>query len=121
MLLYISDNKTVEDVQDHFNECFPYLKMEFYWPTESRIPACDKNNLVAANTLIGSIRNKANSGVLEIKSWYKTSRIKQDLGEIFGLNIQIFRLYKGQWIPTSYSDELTLRQQSELAVAYAHR
>jgi hypothetical protein len=117
MLLYISDHKTVEDLQDHFNDCFPYLKIEFYKETDFNGP--EKSNMIKPQALIGTIRKNPNSGVLDIKSWYKTSKIKQDLKDLFGLNVQIFRLHKNGWIPTSYSDDLTLKQQSELAKEYA--
>lgn len=119
MLLYISNNKTVEDIQDHFNDCFPYLKIEFYKDADDHFVEWDKSNLVKSHTQIGDIRKKSYSGALEIKSWYKTSKIKQDLKDLYGLNVQIFRLHKNQWIPTSYSGDLTLKQQSDLAREYA--
>ena len=118
MLLYISDHKTVEDLQDHFSDCFPYLKIEFYKEAGNDPGGCEKMNRIKPQALIGTIRKKSNSGALDIKSWYKTSKIKQDLKDLFGLNVQIFRLHKNEWIPTSYSDDLTLKQQSELAREY---
>ena len=119
MLLYISDNKTVEDLQDHFNDCFPFLKIEFYKDSDNYFKEGDKSNLIKPHTLIGNVRKKSYSGILDIKSWYKTARVKQELKELFGLNVQIFRLNKDQWIPTCYSDNLTLKQQCELAQEYA--
>jgi hypothetical protein len=118
MLLYINDSKTVEDLQDRFNKCFPYLKLEFYKETDSRSAEHEKSNLISSNTSIADIRQKSYSGTLDIKSWYKTSKVKQDLKEIFGLNVCIFRMHKNKWIPTSYSDDLTLKQQCELAMQY---
>jgi hypothetical protein len=115
MLLHISNSKTVEDLQDHFNKCFPYLKIEFYKEADSHLKTVDKSNLVSPFTFIGDIRKNAYSGTMDIKSWDKTSKIKQDLREIFGLNVQIFRMHNGEWIPATYSDELTLRQQYELS------
>lgn len=115
MLLFINDNRTVEDLQDHFNECFPYLKLEFYKEADGNIKARDKSNIVRPNTAISAIRNKSFSGFLDIKSWYKTSKVKHDFKNIFGLNVQILRRHGHEWIPTSYSDELSLQQQSELA------
>jgi hypothetical protein len=118
MLLHISDSKTVEDLQDHFNDCFPYLKIEFYREAGNHLKECDKSNLVNPHTFIGEIRKTAYSGTFDIKSWDKTSKVKQDLKDFFGLNVQIFRMHKNEWIPTSYSDDLTLKQQGELARAF---
>lgn len=119
MLLHISDSKKVEDLQDHFNKCFPYLKIEFYKEADSRVKACDKSNLVSPDTYIGDIRKISYAATMDIKSWDKTSKVKDDFKNIFGLNIQIFRLQNGEWLPTTYSDELTLRQQYELSKEFA--
>lgn len=118
MLLYISNSKTVEDLQDRFSKCFPYLKIEFYKEAENHLQEYNKSNLVSPHTFIGEIRKNAYSGTMDIKSWYKTSKVKQDLKDLFGLNVQIFRIHNGEWIPTTHSDELTLKQQYELAKEY---
>jgi hypothetical protein len=115
MLLYINDSKTVQDLQDRFNKCFPYLKLGFYKEADDRFKQCDKSNLIKPDTFIADIRGKLRSGILDIKSWDKTSKVKQELKDLFGLNVQIFRMYGNQWIPATYSDELTLGQQTELA------
>lgn len=114
MLLYICDSRTVEDLQDHFNDCFPYLKLEFHIGDSSKI-GCDKSTLARSSSLVGAIRTKSYSGVLDIKSWYTTSRVKEDMRNIFGLDVQVLRRHGIDWIPTTYSDELTLRQQGDLA------
>lgn len=115
MLLFINDQKKIEDLQDHFNECFPYLKLEFYSTPHGWLQECAKEDMIDPNAVIGSVRKKHMSGPLEIKSWYKTGRVEEDLRNFFGLNVQIFRSYKDGWIQTSYSDDLTLHQQNELA------
>ena len=119
MFLYISDSKTVEDLQDRFNKCFPYLKLEFYKEADRHSGACKKSDLIQPHTYLGDILPKSYSGILDIKSWDKTSKVKNDLKEIFGLNVQIFRVHNGQWIPTTYSDELTLRQQYDLSKEFS--
>jgi hypothetical protein len=115
VLLYISDSKTVEDLQDRFNICFPYLKLEFYKEAGSSLNNCDKAYIAHPNTSLAGIRKKSTSGILDIKSWEKTSKLKRELKDVYGLNVQVFRMHGNEWLPTSYSDELTLKQQSELA------
>jgi len=115
MILHINDNKRIEDLQERFNDCFPYLKLQFYHTSHKWLQQCDKSNLIDSSELVGAVRKKHFSGLLEIKSWHKTGRVEQDLRELFGLNAQIFRSHKTGWIQTSYSDDLTLKQQSEIA------
>ena len=115
MLLHINDSKTVEDLQDHFSNCFPYLKIEFYKEAGGHLKDCDKANLVSPYTFIGDIRKNTYCGTMDIKSWDKTSKVKNDFKDIFGLTVQIFRLHNGEWMPTTYSNELTLQQQYQLS------
>lgn len=117
MLLYINDNKRVEDLQERFNDCFPYLKIEFY-RRSAGVNFMEKSGLAKGVMLVGSIRKKSAPGVLDIKSWYTTGRVKKDMKDQFGLTVQIFRQHNGQWIPTTYSNDLTLKQQAQLAQEY---
>ena len=116
MYLHINDSMTVEDVQERFNECFPFLKIAFYAKAHKEFQTCKKQDLYPGVNFIGDIRKKHYNNALEIKSWYKTSRVEKDLKEKYGLNAQIFRWDKTNgWIQTSLSDELTLDQQSKFA------
>src|SRR4051812_28113496 len=113
MLLTISNNKTVSDIQDRFNECFPHLKLEFYYKKHKFNHASTEEQRIKEDVQIGEIRKKHNNGRLEIKSWDKTGDIEQRFMEEFGLYVQIFRLENGKWVQTINTDELTLEEQSE--------
>jgi hypothetical protein len=115
MLLKIDDHKTIEDLQDRFNECFPHLKLEFYSAPHKWNHPSERSLRLKPQSRIGDIRHNHNSGILEIKSWHKTGKVEQDLHDLFGLNAQIFRWYGDTWLQTSYSDDLTLHQQAVLA------
>jgi len=115
MLLKIDDHKTIGELQDKFNECFPNLKLEFYAEAHKWKNATRSAHPIDAHTRIGDVRKKHDIGMLEIKSWYKTGKVEQDLHNLFGLNAQVFRWFYDSWIETSYSDVLTLQQQSELS------
>lgn len=116
MFLQIYDSMTVEEVQDRFTECFPFLKIEFYSKPHKKFEASDKTYLYHKKMLIGDIRKKHIDGSLEIKSWFTTARVEKELKDIYGLNAQIFRWDRNSWIQTSLSDEFTLQQQSQFAV-----
>jgi hypothetical protein len=110
MLLYIDDNKTVGDLQEKFNECFPYLKIEFYNMMHKWGKSSFKDNKIDPVSRVGSIRKNHNSGTLEIKSWYKTGKVEQDLRHDYGLYVQIFFLQNNEWIQSVSSDDVTLAQ-----------
>lgn len=109
---------TVEEVQDRFSDCFPMLKIAFYFQTHKRFDASDNRYLINEKMRIGNIRHEHYNGVIEIKSWHTAAKVEKKLKEIFGLNGQVFRWdpYCNSWVQTSCSDDLTLQQQSELAI-----
>jgi hypothetical protein len=114
MLLSIRDNKTVSDLQDKFNECFPHLRLEFYHKRHKLNHASLEEQRIKEDLKIGEIRKKHNSGILEIKSWDTTGGIEQRFSEEYGLHVQIFRLENGHWVQSVKTDELTLAEQSEI-------
>jgi hypothetical protein len=112
MFLHISDNMTIEDVQDRFRECFPSLDIVFYRKPHKREQASEKSDEMRPMEKLADIRSNHYNGVLEIKSWYSVARVEQELKEIFGLNAQIFRQDEtGRWIQTTSSDAYTLADQ----------
>jgi hypothetical protein len=117
MLLSISDNKTISDLQDKFNECFPHLKLEFYHKKHKLNRASLEEQRIKEDLKISEIRKKQNSGTLEIKSWDKTGDLEQRFREEYGLYVQIFRLENGRWVQSVKTDELTLAEQSVIAEA----
>ena len=117
MFLHLDDSMTIEEVQDRFNECFPYLKIAFYSQPHNKFESSGKEFQYSEKTRIIDIRKKHNNGVMEIKSWYTTAKVEQELKELFDVNVQVFRYdMNGNWIQSTFSDELTLRQQSDIAL-----
>ena len=115
MLLKIFDRIKIDELQDKFNECFPYLRLEFYSRPHKWQEETDKDYLVQSGSVLEDIRKIHDSGLMNIKSWDQTGKVEQEFQKIYGLNVQIFRLHKNQWIHTSDSDGLTLQEQSELS------
>jgi len=117
MILLITDNITIADLQEKFTECFPKLKIEFYSHPHHWKESSVRGELIDSKKRIGEIRKEHKHGVLEIKSWYQTGRVEQDFKKLFGLNAQIFRKENGKWRQTIASDDLTLQEQQQLISA----
>jgi hypothetical protein len=110
MLLHIDDYKTIADLQDKFEQCFPGLKIEFYSKAHNWREATSARYLLDSETRIGDIKKVNSSNIFEIKSWFQTGKIEQDFKELFGLNVQVFRLKENRWVQTTNSDHKTLAQ-----------
>ena len=113
MLLSIDDNKTIGDLQDRFNECFPFLKIEFYDVRHKWQKISPSADVISLDKKIGEIRKNHNSGIFEIKSWYKTGKVEQDFRHLFGLYVQIFFIENGEWVQSVSADDLTLGYLNE--------
>lgn len=113
MILHIDDNKTVSDLRDKFELCYPHLKLEFYNKAHNWQEATHSKYLVEGNCRIGDIRHQHNAGIYEIKSWFQTGKVEQEMKDLFGLNVQIFRQKEDLWIQTTKSDKLTLAQLND--------
>jgi hypothetical protein len=110
MLLHIDDNKTIADLQDKFEQCYPGLKIEFYSKGHNWKEATPSKYLLDNETRIGNIKKVNSSNIFEIKSWFKAGKVEQDFKELFGLHVQVFRLKNDKWVQTTKSDEKTLAQ-----------
>lgn len=113
MLLEIDDTKTIADLQERFNLCFPQLKIEFYTRPHHWQENSADNLKIDPQTLIGKIRTNHQPGVLEIKSWNKTGEVEQNFRNLFGLHVQVFYNDHHSWKQSIHSDNKTLAMLSE--------
>ena len=116
MLIEIDDSKTIDEIQERFSVCFPFLKVEFYNQPHRWEERSHARHLIEPKSLIRDIRKEHTPGILEIKSWYKTGAVEQLFKKLFGLNAQIFRLEESRCKQSTASDNITLARQSEIAM-----
>lgn len=117
MLLKVTDNQTIADLQDKFNECFPYLKLEFYTEAHGWKQGSNAADRIIETERIGNIRKIHYPKILDIKSWFRTGDVEQTFSNELGLNVQIYRADGNRWVQSTESDALTLKEQSEVAAA----
>ena len=113
MLLRIHDNLLIEDIQEHFSECFPHLKIEVYSTPHHWEKGSLQKDLISPKSLIGDIRKTHSGGIMEIKSSDKVGDIEEKLKKMFDLNVQIFRKENDCWIQTTSTDGFTLEREAE--------
>ncbi|HET7896975.1 MAG TPA: hypothetical protein VFL47_04885, partial [Flavisolibacter sp.] len=93
------------------------LALVFYTKKHKPFAASDQRLACHANERIGDIRKNHNRGALEIKTWHTVAKVEKELRDLYGLNAQVFRISAdGSSVQTTRSDELTLKQQSDLAI-----
>ena len=92
MFLHISDRMTIEEVQELFHECFPYLELIFSPHPFKKAVLSDRAARLGKNDRIEYVRQYHYNGVLEIKSWFSVAKVEKDLKDLFDLNAHIFRV-----------------------------
>ncbi|HPH84037.1 MAG TPA: hypothetical protein PLC48_01210 [Ferruginibacter sp.] len=114
MIIEIDDTKIIGDVQDKFNEFFPYLQLEFYHEPHHWYEGSEERNSIPADSKLGEVRKIHEHGDLEIHSWTKTGDLEEQLKKHFGLFVQVLRRQGDEWLQTIRTDKLSLHDQNEL-------
>jgi len=120
MIIEIDDSKTIDDIQEKFNDFFPFLKMEFYKHPHRWSEGSVTEETFPGNTSIGEIRKNHVHGDMKIYSWQKTGSVEQEFRNRFGINVQIFRLHGNTWVQTAGTDDLSLHEQNETGMNASH-
>lgn len=102
MILKVNDNKTIGELQDKFNECFPHLQIEFFKGEH----ALKTNHPVERFKRISEISKKHRNEDIEIKSCDRARKIMHDFKSQLGLFVEIFSLQDSKRIPLDKDETL---------------
>ncbi len=112
--ILITDDLSIEQLQDKFNQHFPYLKIEFFKSGHSEGEGSPKDNIITSNHILGDIRFNHASGEISIHGNQKVSTLEEAFKEKYGLNVQVFRKSGKVWLETTNTDEWTLSEQNKM-------
>lgn len=117
MNLHISDNLTIEDLQERFNKCYPFLKISFFSRMQKSYKPANNSELINEKKSVGEVRRLHVNDIMQIKSWFTIGSVEDELKDRFGLNVRIFRWSnkRNSWEPTSASEELVMNQQTMIS------
>lgn len=115
MLLHIHDESTLADIQEKFNECFPFLKIEFYGRPHHRKAGRTEKEILSSLKKVGEVSRTHREMPLEIMSTHTVAHVENDFKKLYGLEIQLFRKSNSDWVPTANTETLTLRQQEAIS------
>lgn len=112
MEMIINDSRTIRELQQEFNNTFPFLKLEFFDVPHAEKKALPKSRMIPNDRKIGTIRKNHREGKLIITENETVSQLENDLWNNFGLSAQVFRKSGNLWIETSLTDSWTLERQN---------
>lgn len=111
MLINITNNKTIEELQAEFNNEFPYLKIQFFKHSHKMFKGSDKKELIPVSTAISALKH--HNGAIEISENMTVSDLETMFKQQLGLNVQVFRKSGKSWLETTVTDNWTLRKQND--------
>jgi len=111
MIINITNNKTIEELQAEFNNEFPYLKIQFFKHSHKMFKGSDKKELIPVSTTIGVLKH--HNGAIEISENMTVSDLESMFKQKLGLNVQVFRKSGKSWLETTVTDNWTLRKQND--------
>jgi len=111
MIINITNNKTIEELQADFNNEFPYLKIQFFKHSHKMFKGSDKKELIPISTTIGALKH--HNGAIEISDNMTVSDLETMFKQKLGLNVQVFRKSGRSWLETTVTDNWTLRKQND--------
>lgn len=114
MRIKIAHNRTLEEVQNDFNNVFPYLHIEFLQPDRqgNQRPSI-KSKFFKPGTVMGEINKNLNDCYVEIPGSISVNEMENIFRNNFGLPIQILRKSGNIWLETSITGNWTLAQQNQ--------
>ncbi len=103
----------ITDIQNAFQNEFPFLKIEFYKPRKNTQASDRKFEKLSPSLPVLSLNASLIPTEINIREDKKVSEVKKMLHETLGCTILIYRKSGNHWIETSYTDDWTLKQQNE--------
>lgn len=111
MIIHLSKNKTIGEIQKEFNEYFPFLKLGFFTKSHKPYEGNGKANLMSPDSKINSL--KKDPIEVEITENMSVNELEQMFKVEFGLNVQVFRKSGKSWLETTITDNWSLKKQNE--------
>jgi hypothetical protein len=112
MIIHITPIRKVFEIQQEFNEVFPYLKIEFFADKPFYNNGQNLAQLIANNKSIGEAQRRIIEGELEVNESTRVNELESKLRDNFTLNAKVFRKSGNLWIEAIMTDAWTLKQQN---------
>jgi hypothetical protein len=121
MNIIINDHRKIFAIQKEFNEAYPFLKIEFFSKPHRSGGASSKKIMKQPGKTIGECRILHNKGALTIMPEMTVAELEQNINDVYGLSVQIFRKSGNAWLETTRTDNWTLQEQNNQGKELSNR
>jgi hypothetical protein len=120
MILNLLPSTTLAEIQEKFQQQFPFLKIWFASVRHSFGESVGPGHWYDASFHLSALARNFTPKIIEIHSWHKTGELEEIFNEI-GLYAQVFRWEDDHWIETAGTDVLSLDEQNQIGFASAEK
>jgi hypothetical protein len=115
MMIHITAERMVKDIQQEFNDAFPFLKIEFFKKNNHSRQQTHKELNLAEHQVIGSVYKSHAKEELYITPTMTVKEVERICEEKFGISAHIYRKAAPNiWIETTaMTDGWTIKQQND--------
>ncbi len=112
MKLRIAPNRLISEVQQDFNNAFPFLKIEFFQKRMAQ-PAYTLQQILPRDKRVVEGQTALTDGDIEISSAMTVKDLEKIFRDQFSLGVQVFRRSGNLWLETTMTDGWTLELQNQ--------
>ena len=112
MQLNITPSRLISEIQNEFNQIFPFLKLEFFNNKSFERSDFSASQIIPRNRKLSDGQSDIKEDNIEIEEDMKVSDLENLFKNKFRLAVQVFRKSGNLWLETTMTDNWTLLQQN---------
>lgn len=111
MLLFISTEKVIQDIQRDFSAWYPFLKLDFYKAAAGKVVAASRKQLARSASLREA--GLKSEGIIELRHEMTVAELEALFRQTYGLAAQVSRQSGILWLPATITDSWSLQKQND--------
>lgn len=113
MQLPIQPHTTILELQNHFADYFPFLKIEFFIGGQTILGEIPEQLLHPSVMVSKAMEGIFKTGALQFTPHTTVAELEDAFRKTFNLKVQVFRRSGDLWLETTATDKWTLEQQNK--------
>lgn len=113
MMIQITSDRLVKDIQEEFNALFPFIKIDFYKTAAIINQHKQKSNKLLSYHTMGGENGLYRSVTFVITPLMTVEELEALCQEQLGLFVQLSRKFGKSWMEISMTNNWTIREQNE--------
>lgn len=121
MVMIVTKNILLKELQADFRREFPFLKIEFFDRTHSRGEATDSSFMLQPDLSVEAAYPNCREGELPLHPDLRVGDFESEMQEKFNIFVQVYRKSHHRWLQTWATDIWTLGEQDYRARILGNR